>query len=134
MSVTFRKGEKNANVEYSSIHNLWVDADGNTVKRSVRTELFGAWLAKEPTPYDELLEKVEAKLSEMERYQFNLKVLKDSLDELMKAERIEQLRKDVASMTNEQKDDLKQLLETTQCFSSVGGCIDSNIYMSSYFI
>lgn len=111
MKITFVDA-KNANVDYSSIHNLWVDADGNTVKRSTRTELFGAWLAKEPTPYKELLEKVEAKLSEMERYQFNLTALKDSLDELMKAERIEQLRKDVASMTDEQKDNLKQLLDT----------------------
>ncbi len=118
MTVTF-KNAKNENVDYSSINNLWVDADGNKVKRSTRTELFGAWLAKEPTPYKELLEKVEAKLLEIDRYQSNLNVLKNSLDELMKTERTEQLRKDITSMTEEQKNDLLQLLQAHQ-YSYVG--------------
>ena len=110
--ITFKKGGKNATVEYSSIENLWTDSDGNKVERSKRTELFGAWLSKEPTPYKSLLEKVEAKLLEMGNYQSNLEILKGALDELMRAERAEQLRKDIAVMTEDQKNDLMQLLQS----------------------
>lgn len=111
--ITLRKGGKDANVEYSSIDNLWVDADGNKVPRSTRTKLFGTWLAKEPTPYEKLLETVIEKLSEIERYKFNLTAIKNSLDEKMKEERREQLVNDVATMTQEQKADLMKLLQST---------------------
>ena len=111
--ITLKKGEKNATVDYSSINNLWVDADGNKVPRSTRTKLFGTWLAKEPTPYEKLLETVIEKLSEIERYKFNLTAIKSSLDEKMKEQRREQLVNDLATMTQEQKADLMKLLQST---------------------
>ena len=97
-------------VKFDSTKELFVDANGNTVDRSYRFDLFGGYIAKEYTNAADLLSKVKEREESLQRSLDNLQVLKSQLEVEASNEKFEKLKEQAMNLTDEQKQAMRSLL------------------------
>jgi hypothetical protein len=107
--MNFVNGLKTS-VKFDSTKELFVDANGNTVDRSYRFDLFGGYIAKEYTNAADLLSKVKEREESLQRSLDNLKVLKSQLEVEASNEKFEKLKEQAMNLTDEQKQAMRSLL------------------------